>query len=146
MLGLKNCALSSPSGESMSANDYPWVCATVPTSYKKICLNFFSFRHHTCLHWWTFACHKRILDKTYYFTLRDVCPPPEGWAQCQRRKVMLRRPQIWIIGLSCHSWRYYTHTKESRCHSSPCSPKDSETIVSVHQYDQLLSWNVEKEL
>ena len=39
MLSQKSFAQSSPNGESTSTNDSPWVCATVPTSSKKICLN-----------------------------------------------------------------------------------------------------------
>ena len=35
MLSQKNFAQSSPNGASTSINDSPWVCATVPTSFKK---------------------------------------------------------------------------------------------------------------
>ena len=35
-------------------------------------------------------------------------------------------------------------TKESRGHSSPRSPKKSQTITSVYRYDQLLPWHVAK--
>ena len=105
---------------------------------------FCQFRHRTCLHWCTFACHKGLLDRTSYCPRRYVHPPPEGWAQGQLRKIMLWRPQIWMLGLSSHSWQCYTHTKESQVHSIPCSTKYSQTIASVHRYDQFISCHVEK--
>ena len=36
------------------------------------------------------------------------------------------------------------HTKESWGHSIPCSPKDSQIIAPVHQYNQFLSLHVTK--
>ena len=59
---------------------------------------------------------------------------------------MLWHPQIWLFGLSRHSWRGYAHTKESRGHSSPRSPKNLQTVASVYRYDQLLLWHVVKVL
>ena len=38
MLILKNCAPSPTNGASVSINNSPWVCATVPKYYRKICL------------------------------------------------------------------------------------------------------------
>ena len=105
---------------------------------------FFRFRQRTCLHQWPFACHKRILDRKSYCPLRYFFPPQEGWDKGQRRKVMLCRPQIWIIWLSRHLWRCYAHTKEIKGHSSPCSPKYSQAIAPVHRYYQLISWHVAK--
>ena len=46
---------------------------------------------------------------------------------------MLWRPQIWILGLSSHSWRCYNHTKN----------KDSQTIASVYRCGQLISLHAE---
>ena len=94
----------------------------------------------------TFCMLKRLLDRTSYFPWRDSHLPPEGWAQDQRQKIMFRRPQVWILGLSRHSWGCYDDTKEIWGHSPPCSPKDLQTIVSVHWYDQLLLWHVAKGL
>ena len=59
---------------------------------------------------------------------------------------MFWRPQNWLFGLSRHSWRVYAYTKESLGHSSPLSPKNSQTIASVHRYYQLISWHVAKVL
>ena len=101
-------------------------------------------RHSTCLHRWTFTCYKRLLDRKSYYLQRDVHPPPEGWAQFKRQQIMLWGPQIWIFWLSRHLWRGYDHTKESWGHSSPRSPKNSQTIASVYRYDQLLLWHVAK--
>ena len=84
--------------------------------------------HRTCLRRWPLSCHKRLLEIKFYCPLRYVCPPTEGLAQSQRRQFMIWRPQIWIIGLSHHLWRGYAHTKESRCHSSLCSPKDTQKL------------------
>ena len=42
MLSLNNCALSSPNGAIASTNGSPWICATVLTTSKTICLNFSS--------------------------------------------------------------------------------------------------------
>ena len=69
-------------------------------------------RHSACLHWWPFACYKRLLDRKYDCPQIDVHPHPEGWAQGQRQKIMLWRPQIWLFGLSRHLWRGYAHTKK----------------------------------
>ena len=102
------------------------------------------YRHSACLNWWTFACNKRLLDRTSYCPWRDVHPPPEGWAQGQHQQIMLWCPQIWPFGLSRHLWRGYAHTKESQDHSSPRSSKNLQTIASVHRYDQLLPWHVAK--
>ena len=85
-------------------------------------------RHSTCLHLWNFPCYKRLLERTSYCHWGDVHPPPEGWDQGQRQKIMLWRPQIWPFGLTRHSWQGYAHTKESRGHSGPHSPKNSQKL------------------
>ena len=72
--------------------------------------------------------NKSTRERTSYCTWSDVHPPPEGWAQDQRQKIMLWRPQIWLFGLSRHSWRSYAHTKESRGHSSPRSSKTRKQL------------------
>ena len=36
---------------------------------------------------------KGSLERTSYFPRRDVHPPPEGWAQGQRQKILLWRQQ-----------------------------------------------------
>ena len=94
----------------------------------------------------TFACYKGLLDRTSYCTRRDIQSPLEDWYQGQRQKIMLWQPQIWLFGLSRHSWRSYAHTKESRGNSIPHSSKKLQTIASFYQYDQLLPWHVEKAL
>ena len=101
-------------------------------------------RHSTCLHRWPFAYYKRLLDIIYYYPQIDVDPPPEGWAQGQSQQIIIWRPQVWIFGLSRHSWRGYAHTKESRGHSSPRSSKNLQKIALVYRYDQHLLWHVAK--
>ena len=101
-------------------------------------------RHSSFLHQWPSTCYKRLLDITSYFPQRYVHRPPEGWAQSQRQKIMLWRQQIWLFGLSRHSWRGYAHTKENRGYSSPRSSKKLQTTASIYQYDQLLPWHVAK--
>ena len=104
------------------------------------------FRHSTCLHQRPFACYKRLLYITSYCLRGYVHLPPEGWAQGQCQQIMIWRPQIWLFGLSRHSWLGYDHNKESRGHSSPRSSRKSQTIASVYQYDQLITWHVVKAL
>ena len=113
---------------------------------RKYVWTFCRFRHRTCLHRWSFSCHKILLDRTSYCPQRDVCPLLEGLDQGQRRQVMLWRPQILILGLSRLLWRSYDHTKESRGNSIPRSSKNSQTIASVYRHDQLLPWHVAKAL
>ena len=103
-------------------------------------------RHSTFLHRWPFACSKIVLDRTSYWTRRYAHPPPEGWSEGQSQQIMLWRPQIWLIGLSRHSWWGYACTKAFWYRSSPSSPKTSHTIASVYQNVQLISWHVEKVL
>ena len=64
-------------------------------------------RHSMCLHWWPYACCKRILDITPYYPQRDVHPLPEVWAQGQRQKIILWCPKIWLFGLPRHLWQCY---------------------------------------
>ena len=59
-------------------------------------------RHSACLHWWPFACNKMLLERTSIYPWRDVHPPPEGWAQSQRQKILLRRRIFWLFRLSRH--------------------------------------------
>ena len=76
-------------------------------------------------------CYKSLLDRTSYCPRRDVHPPPEGWAQGQRQKILLWRPQIWLFWLSRHSWRSYAHTKESQGNSSPHSSKKLRQFIGM---------------
>ena len=66
--------------------------------------------------------------RTSYCPQRDVHLPPEGWAQGQRQQIMLWRPNIWIFGLSRHSWQSNAHIKEIRGHSSPHSSKKPQKL------------------
>ena len=87
VLSQKNFSKLSPNGASTSINDSPWVCAKVPTLFKKDVWTLRWSRHSTFLHWWPLACYKRLFDRTSYCPRRDVHPPQDGWAQvsCRRK-------------------------------------------------------------
>ena len=78
-----------------------------------------------------FLCYKRLLDITYYCPQRDVHPPPEVWAQGQRQKIMLWRPQIWLFGLSRHLCQSYAHTKEVKAIQALAVPKTRKQLCQL---------------
>ena len=87
---------------------------------------------------------QKALGQIILLSSKIFHPPPEGWAQGQQQKILLWRPQIWLFGLSRHSWWGYAHTKRSWGNLSHRSSKNSQTIASVYWYDQLLPWHVAK--